>query len=313
MKKWLHELLVCPACLPRQIPLALNNEESLGDDVVHGELHCGDCGLRYPIQKGVAVLLPESPLLSLDNGSGYNSRGMLSAYLWSHFGDLLQDPASTDAYQKWASLIRPSDGLALDIGCSVGRLSFEMSRFHRRVVGVDTSFSFIEHARRLLREKTVRFDMIIEGLITERRECGLNGNWNYDRVDFIVADAMALPFPASHFNAACSINVLEKVPNPLRHLAEVDRVLADEKAVFIFSDPFSWDENVSHPDSWIGGSSDGANPGRGAAAMRRVMGSDNSLFKPPLEIIEEGDVSWKIRKTVNLWEHITSQFLVGAR
>jgi len=313
MKKWLHELLICPACLPRQIPLALNTEETLEDDVVRGALHCKSCGSHYPIRNGVAVLMPEAPATPQVHTSGYDSRGMLSAYLWSHFGDLLQDPGATDAYRKWASLIRPSDGLALDIGCSVGRLSFEMSRLHRRVVGVDTSVSFIESARKLLRKKQVAFDMIIEGLITERRVCGLNGDWRYDRVDFIVADAMALPFPGKNFNAVCSVNILEKVPNPLRHLSEVNRVLTDNTGVFLFSDPFSWDETVSHPDSWIGGSRDGANPGRGIAAMRRLMSSGDSLFNPPLEILEEGDVAWKIRKTENLWEHITSQFLVGAR
>jgi SAM-dependent methyltransferase len=238
---------------------------------------------------------------------------MISAYLWSHFGDLLKDPDATDAYRKWASLIRPSDGLALDIGCSVGRLSFELSPFHRHVVGLDTSLAFIENARKLLQSKRVGFDMIIEGMITERRECSLNGDWRHDRTEFIVADAMALPFRTSDFNTVCSVNILEKVPDPMGHLTEVDRVLSEETGLFIFSDPFSWDENVSPPDLWIGGSANGANPGRGAAAMRRLMSSGKSLFSPALEIVEAGDVSWKIRKTENLWEHITSQFLVGAR
>ena len=313
MKKWLHQLLICPKCLPRQEPLSLNIQNAQGDDVVQGDLHCSACGSSYPIKNGVAVLLPEVSSSELVSTSGYNSKGMLSAYLWSHFGDILQDPGATDAYRKWASLIRPSEGLALDIGCSVGRLSFEMSSFHEQVVGVDTSFSFIEGARKLLLEKQVSFDMVIEGMITERKKCGLNGDWRYDRVEFIVADAMALPFPGSNFSTVCSVNILEKVPNPVEHLMEVNRVLVDKAGRFIFSDPFSWDENVSHPDLWIGGSPDGANPGRGAAAMHRLMTSKESLFSPPLEIVEEGSVSWRIRKTENLWEHITSQFLVGTR
>ncbi len=313
MKKWLHQLLICPNCLPRQEPLSLDVQESRGDDVIHGEFRCESCGMKYPVKNGIAVLLPEVSPSVFDGTNGYNSKGMLSAYLWSHFSDLLQDPGATDAYKKWASLLRPSDGLALDIGCSVGRLSFEMSKFHRNVVGVDTSFSFIESARRLLLEKNVNFDMTIEGMITERKECGLNGDWRYDRVEFIVADALALPFPGSNFNTVCSVNILEKVPNPAGHLMEVNRVLTETAGRFIFSDPFSWDENVSHPDSWIGGSNDGPNPGRGAAAMYRLMTSDKNLFNPPLEIVEEGNVSWKIRKTENLWEHITSQFLVGTR
>lgn len=278
-----------------------------------GDLHCDGCNQTYPIHNGVAVLLPETSPSPPSGSSAYNSSGMLSAYLWSHFADLLRDKGATDAYLKWASLIRPSDGFALDIGCSVGRLSFEMSRFHQRVVGVDTSFAFIENARKLLSEKRLSFDMIVEGMITERKECGLSGDWRYDRVEFIVADALALPFPSSHFNTVCSVNILEKVPNPLGHLMEVDRVLADRAGRFLFSDPFSWDESISPPDSWIGGNPDGANKGRGAAAMRRLMTSNRHCFNPPLEIAEEGNIAWKIRKTENLWEHITSQFLVGTR
>lgn len=313
MKQWLGEYLVCPTCLPRKTSLELEIQEIRGDDVMHGRLWCPVCAAVYDIRKGVAVILPEAVKPALADDTGYNSRGMLSAYLWSHYCDLFNDDDATEAYRLWASLIRPSSGMALDIGCAVGRLSFEMSKTHSRVVGIDTSFSFIENARKLLNEKRLQFDLIIEGAITEQRACGLGNDWNFERIDFIVGDAMALPFADHLFSTASSVNILEKVPDPFRHLKEVNRVLACRNALFAFSDPFTWDETVSPADLWIGGSPDGLFSGRGIDGMRRLFSGEKGIFNPPMDILESGAVSWKIRKTENLREHIRSQFLVGTR
>jgi SAM-dependent methyltransferase len=313
MKKWLQDYLVCPECLPREIPLDLNPHEELNHDVIEGDLTCSGCGKHYPIRNGVAVILSEQSKQVLAEGLGYNSRTMLSAYLWSHFCDLLHDPAATDAYQLWASFFKKTDGLALDIGCAVGRLSFELSKTHARVIGIDTSFSFIQNARTLLAQKRLSFDLIFEGLITKNRSCELSSDWNHDRIDFIVADALALPFPKSLFSTVSSVNILEKVSDPIVHLKEVNRVLREGDAMFVFSDPFSWDETVLAPEFWIGGKNGGKYNGRGIDCMSRIFSGEDMIFDPPLKITKKGNVSWKIRKTENLWEHIKSQFLVGIR
>ncbi len=122
MKKWLQEKLVCPECLPRESALDLKIREVCNGDVVDGTLNCSGCGSNYPIRKGVAVLLPERSMSILAENSAYNSKRMLSAYLWSHFCDLFKDPGATDAYRQWTSLFKGTNGAALDIGCSVGRL-----------------------------------------------------------------------------------------------------------------------------------------------------------------------------------------------
>jgi hypothetical protein len=36
-------------------------------------------------------------------------------------------------------------------------------------------------------------------------------------------------------------------------------------------------------------------------------------FSPGFDIRQTGQVLWKIRKTRHLWEHITSQFVIGQR
>ena len=313
MKKWLKEQLVCPECPDEEVSLDLDIEEENDDDVTAGELTCPACNRRYPIQNGVAVILPDRTKPVVSAASGYNSRSMLSSYLWSHFCDMFKDPHATEAYRVWSSFFSHTNGYALDIGCAVGRLSFELSKTHSRVIGIDTSVSFIEKARELLLEKKLDFDLIMEGHVTEKRECDFNADWNFDRIDFIVADALALPFPKNMFSTVTSINILEKVSHPLKHLKDINRVLQKKKSTFVFSDPFSWDENVSDPENWLGGVINGNRSYRGIDNVIAYLWGKGDVFDPPLEITDKGNVAWKIRKTENLWEHINSQFVVGAR
>lgn len=313
MKQWVRERLICPECLADEVSLDLVVEKADGDDVRQGHLSCPACRRSYPIQNGVAVVLPAAASAALSETSGYNSKNMLSAYLWSHFCDFLNDPQATHAYQIWSSFFKNSDGDALDIGCSVGRLSLELSKTHHRVIGIDTSISFVKKARDLLWKKSLDFDLIIEGFITENRTCAFDAGFNYENVDFLVADALALPFPERSFNTVISINLLEKVTNSLRHLKDINRVMKEKESMFVFSDPFSWDENFSDPKTWLSGGLNGNGSCRGLESIRRYFTGKDHVFDPPLEVVETSNVPWKIRKTRNLWEHINSECIVGAR
>ncbi|SDT83984.1 class I SAM-dependent methyltransferase [Desulfobacula phenolica] len=313
MKKWLQEHLICPECLDSKTALTLEIQEEHNDDILEGTLNCPGCGSRYLIQEGVAVIVPQKTLPHTKGHTTYNSQSMMSAYLWSHYSEFFNGPDATDAYRKWASYFKQTDGWALDIGCSVGRLSFELSKTHTYVIGVDTSLSFIKKARQLLSDKNLEFDLIVEGHITEERECELDPEYDYNATEFIVADALALPFRSDLFATAASVNILEKLPDPIQHLKEVNRILQKEQANFLFSDPFSWDESVSSPDLWISGRNKGPGKGRGMDNICQLIKVENNVFDPGFIIQEKGDVLWKIRKTQNLWEHITSQFVIGKR
>lgn len=315
MQDWLAPSLICPECLPGNVSLELEPKDEKDGDILSGTLSCPACGRTYPIDNGVAVILPDRSRPLLDDHTGYNSAQMLSSYLWSHYSDLFGDPEATHAYETWSSLFRQREpgGLALDIGCAVGRLSFELSGCHSRVVGIDTSLSFIQKARELKKHKTLSFDLVIEGLMTEKRTCTLGEGYACDRVEFIVADALALPFPDHRFETVTSINILEKVASPSHHLKDVNRVLTKERGTFVFSDPFSWDESVSPPEAWLSAGKNGNGGLRGVESMSRYIQGKDGLITPPMTIRDTGRVPWKIRKTENLWEHITSHFIVGTR
>jgi SAM-dependent methyltransferase len=313
MKQWVLSKLICPQCLPQQVALNLAIRKEQAGDVIDGELDCPACGGRFPIQHGIAVVLPEQTRAVLEDQRGYNAPGMLSAYLWSHFGDLLGEQQATEAYRVWSAGFEKCDGHALDVGCAVGRLTFELAKTHNHVIGVDTSIAFIRKAREILIRRRLDFDLIVEGHLSEPRSCDFNADYDFSRVEFIVADALALPFRHGDFTTVAAINLLEKVPDPLKHLKEVNRMMRERESTFLFSDPFSWDEAVSPPELWLSGNGNAQYSSRGIDTIRRLFSGEYGIFTPPLTITADGNVAWKIRKTENLWEHITSQYLLGTR
>ncbi len=313
MKKWLIEELICPECLNTQTPLIVDSQKENDGEIIEGRLTCSNCQSTYGIHDGIAVVVPAKTLPITRDTAGYGSVSMLSSYLWSHYSEFFNGPDATDAYRKWAEVFKSQNGWALDIGCSVGRLTFELTKTHDRAVGVDTSLSFIRAARDLATRQRVEFDMIMEGKITQERSGDLDPAFEFDNAEFIVADAMALPFRPDRFATATSVNILEKVPDPLRHLKEANRVMDKTDARFLFSDPFSWDESVNKPECWLGGRNSGPFKGYGMDNICRLLQEDAGVFSPEFTIQEKGQVLWKIRKTRNLWEHITSQFVMGQR
>lgn len=317
MKKWLIEHLVCPECTREEFSLTPEIKAESDTEILEGDLCCPSCKARYPVQEGIAMVVPRATLPVVRGDAGYNSQEMLSAYLWSHYSEFFNGGDATDAYAKWAACFKrdagQAPGWALDIGCSVGRLTFEMGKTHDRAIGIDTSLSFIRAARQLMNEKRLGFDTVIEGRITQSHACGLDPEYKFRATEFIVADATALPFRSGLFATAASVNILEKVPHPLRHLEETNRILNRDRASFIFSDPFTWDERVSHPDLWIGGRNSGPYKGRGLDNLCRLLQGEGKVFDPEFTVRQTGDVHWKIRKTQHLWEHITSQFVIAQR
>ncbi len=159
MKSRLLELLVCPSCLPDEIPLHLQNQDMDGDDILAGSLHCGKCGMIYPISEGIALLVPiQNPMRNLSGK--YETPSVVSSYLWSHYGDLFHEEDAAQAYREWADLVDPCTGLALDAGCAVGRFTLEMSRKSDFAIGVDLSYAFIKTAREFIAKGSLDVSLV---------------------------------------------------------------------------------------------------------------------------------------------------------
>ncbi|MBN1105668.1 MAG: methyltransferase domain-containing protein [Deltaproteobacteria bacterium] len=313
MKRRLLELLICPACLPEEKPLRGSIAGADGDDIVTGRLTCPGCGAEYPVEDGVGVLLPPASSRANATRRRYETEAVVSSYLWSHFGDLFGDPEAGRAYAAWSGLVPGGHGLGLDAGCAVGRFAFEVSPRCDFVVGLDTSATFVRLARKLMIEGSVTFPLIMEGRLTEPRTIVRAEGWRPENAEFIVGDALALPFPHDAFSMLASLNLIDKLPKPLRHLQEMNRVAKGKGAFFLFSDPFSWSEESAGVEDWLGGKGGGRFGGEGIRNVRRLLEGEEGITGPPWQIRDEGRVSWMIRNHRNHYEMIRSEFLVSTR
>jgi len=310
MDRKLLDLLICPACLPAEKPLRAAALTQAGGDVLAGRLECPGCHRLYPIEKGVAILLPDPKTVEQRATDRYESPTAVASYLWSHFGDLLGDSEATDAYARWADFVAGVSGPALDAGCAVGRLTFELGRHCELAVGIDRSLAFIRLARRLKLEGRLAFRLPLEGRLSERKTVVLPADWPRERCEFLVADAQALPFPRGTFNGGCSLNLVDKLPRPRRHLEELNRVIFPAGARLLFADPFSWSATASPAAEWLGGTTRGAFAGSGRDNVRRLL---ETAFSPPWRVTMADPVWWKLRSHRNHFELIRSITLLAER
>ena len=313
MKHLLIDLLVCPSCLPREKSLDCQIIERHGEDILSGSLKCDQCGTSYPIRGGVASLLPRSSEKREELHSRYESSSILSSYLWSHYGDLLKDKETSTAYVEWADLIEYRTGFSLDAGCAVGRFTFEMGKKGDFAVGIDNSLSFILTARELMKSRQLGVSIQEEGLLRKHETIHLPETWSTEKVDFIVGDAQILPFRSRSITSLASLNLVDKLPLPLKHLKEMNRVAKESGAQFLFSDPFSWSSEIAQEKDWLGGTNDGPYPGKGIDNIFSLLTGEKGGLLPPWKVDKHGHVWWKIRTHRNHFELIRSCFIKTTR
>ena len=269
--------------------------------MLEGVLHCSnpECQLEYPIIDGVPLLLPNVRSYISDNlyhltmrddlsettesmlgdsagpGTLFDvTRQHLSTYAWDGYADLDPDEpqrescvpgAARRCLEQGVELLAKKEikGAAIDVGCSVGRTTFELAQHcDGPVLGIDTNFSMLRLAQRIMRDGVVEYPRRRGGIVYDRRSYPAQFDAS-DRVDFWACDAMALPFPADSFGMAAALQVLDAVASPYRLLESVNAML-QTTGVAILASPYDWSHNATPIEAWIGGHSQ-RGPGEGAS------------------------------------------------
>jgi SAM-dependent methyltransferase/uncharacterized protein YbaR (Trm112 family) len=327
----------CPTCRAAgrdAPPLTLGTIARVdGDDILEGALLCSaqQCQREHPIIDGIPVVVADlqswaahqlDSVLRRDDLSSFTEsllgdaagagsaldreRATLSAYGRVHWGDF--DPAEplrgSSAFvgllESALSLLdSPPGGIWIDLGCAVGRGTFELAcRSADLAVGADLSFGMLRVAERVRRTGRAVFPLRRVGVVYDRCDLPVSLDQAMRSVSFWCCDIAALPFGDAAFAGALSLNVLDCVPSPLGHLLETGRVLRPGASA-VMSSPYDWAANATPLAQWLGGHSQrGPAHGSSPAELRRVL----SAVDTGLAVGEERDgVPWRVYMHERAW------------
>ena len=304
------DVVVCPGC--RTLTgdrLDVRTLERSGDI-----LACV-CGRRYPIIDGVPIVMaspadylrseiatvverdlaPEVAALLAEAGPDDAPYARLldhlSVYLDAHWGDRAEPSAGFGGSELVARIAaRASDrvALAVELGCSAGRVVAELAAGADHVVGLDLQFGSVRRARGLLDGAPLAYGRRIAGRhYAPVRVSAGDRAVPESRRTLLCGDALDPPLLPGMFGRVVALNLLDSVAHPRQLLSVLDGLCVRGGEV-ILSSPYSWQSNVVHEDERFGGDDP-------AAELVRILETGERLGAR-YEIEEAADVTWTLRR-----------------
>lgn len=152
-----------------------------------------------------------------------------------------------------AELLPQSGGRALDLGCAVGRSTFELAKVVDEAVGIDFSHSFIEAAEHLREHGSLTYPRMDEGdaftTCVAKRPAGMDAS----RAKFEQGDAMQLREDLGEFDVVHAANLLCRLMDPQRLLQRLPS-LVKPGGQLLLATPCTWLEEFTPKDHWPVGS-----------------------------------------------------------
>ncbi|TMQ02192.1 MAG: methyltransferase domain-containing protein [Deltaproteobacteria bacterium] len=308
-------VLVCPGCRTRTADrIDLRTLEPRGDVLI-----C-DCGRRYPVVAGVPIVMADpsgylraeiatvverdlpTDVVELlvsggpDDASYPRLVEHLSIYLDAHWGDRAapppDGPGAGFGLRAIADRIAERAGqpveLAVELGCSTGRIVAELARGAERVCGLDLSFGAVRRARQLLDGELVEYPrrMIGRRYAAARVAAG-DRTVAAERRLLVCGDALDPPLVPGVFGRVVALNLIDSVASPRGLLSVLDGLCAPGGEVILAS-PYAWQSSVMADHERLAG----ADPAAELTAILR----DGTGLGARYQIEDEAELPWTLRR-----------------
>ncbi len=313
-------LLLCPGCrVHRDGDLEVRTVERAGDLLV-----C-ECGWRYPIVDEVPILMADASgylrsematvverelpaevqallVAQLADDAPYaRLLEHLSIYLDAHWGDRAEPPpedggrhaaalpfAAAALAAKVRARAEQRVGLAIELGCSAGRIVAELCAGADHVVGLDLHIGALRRARRLLAGDALAYNRRLAGrhyraVKVSAGELAVPA----DRVTWLCGDALDPPLLPNQYDRVVAFNLLDSVRQPRQLLGVLDGLCAPGGEILL-SSPYAWQSDVVEEGGRLGGE----DPARDVAQL--LLRGEN--LSSPYAIEDEDELSWTLRK-----------------
>lgn len=182
----------------------------------------------------------------------------------------------------------PKKARALDLGCAVGRTSFELARRCAEVVGIDYSKRFVTTAGHLRKNGTFLFAYAEEGELTNSATAMVSKEIDRERVSFECGDATNLRRDLGTFDVVLMANLIDRLKQPRKCLAQLPRLLKSGGQLIITS-PYTWLPEYTPRKNWLGGF---------VHKGRRVKTFDTlkEILSPDFQLARRRDLPFLIRE-----------------
>jgi 5-histidylcysteine sulfoxide synthase/putative 4-mercaptohistidine N1-methyltranferase len=257
---------------------------------------------------GFRYVESSAPVVTHDDR--YESDTLAAQYCDAHYGpchfDVPNFPA-TCAGIALAAMAGRTKGHALDLGCALGRASFELAKGgFEHVTGLDFSTRFFRLAARMQEEGYLRYAFPEEGEIVSYHESGLKElglDEIRDRILFSQADACNLPEKFCGYDLVLAANLIDRLYSPRRFLSTIHERM-NPGGLLVLTSPYTWLEEYTGKEEWLGGYRDAGEPVWSLDGIKEALAQHFSMLGAPR------DVPFIIRETRRKFQHTVAELTV---
>ncbi len=259
-------------------------------------------GFRYVVAD-TAVAAPPSR---------YETDQLVTEYLEFHYGAGYFGVPNFPKALAEIAIAATGDGprrSAMDLGCAVGRATFELARHFASVVGIDFSARFIDQGVALARGDMARYTVVDEGELVEYKTVRL-GDLGLDdtagRVAFWQGDACNLKPQFSGYDLILAANLIDRLYDPARFLTTIHERL-NPGGLLVIASPYTWLAEHTPRDKWLGGFRKDGEALRTRDALQAVLGAHFAAVGAPR------DLPFVIRETRRKFQHTLAEVTLWRR
>ncbi|KAK3093012.1 hypothetical protein FSP39_010014 [Pinctada imbricata] len=271
----------------------------------------------FSVSTGVAIFstykwLSEKAKRKRDNV--YESEKLLNEYLVFHYGakdEILKydfgpvkaldfPKRCADLCLKHCGGFGKSDSLnrALDIGCAVGRSSFELKREFQEVIGIDYSQSFVDACTQMRDLGEMVYFIQDEGDLVTPLLAKVDPaiDRNPEKLKFEQGDACDLRHDLGSFGCVLAANLICRLHEPFHFLNRLTGLVAPG-GILVITSPYTWLQEFTDRSKWLGGYEDkNKEKVTGFSTLKKELG-------PRFDLVEAVDMPFFIRETArkNQW------------
>ena len=192
---------------------------------------------------------------------------------------------------------------ALDLGCAVGRSSFELAKRFKKVDAVDFSTRFIRNAESLSEHGNVRYLIMDEGELSTLKQVSLDDlelAKTAKRVHFSQGDACNLKPLYKDYDLIFAGNLIDRLYEPALFLESIHERL-NKGGLLVLTSPYTWLEEFTKKENWLGGYKVNGENKTTLDGLHEIL---KTRFEPYIKPV---DVPFVIRETARKHQHTVAQ------